>query len=318
MIKTIVISFLINFILTKIIIKSSSGLVNPIRKFTPQTSILKPKTSPFGGICIFISTLLVSLFTSNLNNAILLVPTVIIFILGLYDDANKLFSNSQHGITAKQKFFIQGVAGIVMCYLIFKFNLNFNTFNIIIPFYSIITITLPKFIAFLIIFFAFIGTINAVNLTDGLDGLAGKQSLLIFIFIAFFIIYTNSNIENLNSLVFIIIGALIAFLIFNSNPASIIMGDAGSMGIGALIATFFILLKIELIMPIICLIFFVEALSVIIQVIYFKITKGKRIFKMSPIHHHFQLTGIKEQKIVEIAFFITLILIILFISPFYV
>ena len=189
------------------------------------------------------------------------------------------------------------------------------------PFVGDMQITLPFFISVAISFFAFVGTINAVNLTDGLDGLAGKQIALVLAFI-FVITYlfdfnTTINLTNIKYLCLAFFGALLGFLVFNSNPASIFMGDSGSMGFGALIASIFILLKIELLLPIICLIFFLEALSVILQVIVFKATKGKkRLFKMSPFHHHLQLSGMKDQKITDVAFTLTFIIIIIFLGSF--
>jgi phospho-N-acetylmuramoyl-pentapeptide-transferase len=110
---------------------------------------------------------------------------------------------------------------------------------------------------------------------------------------------------------------MLAFSVFNSNPASIFMGDAGSMGLGSIIASFFIILKLELVLPFVGFVIFMEALSVIIQVIYFKKTGGGRIFKMSPLHHHYQLCGIKEQKIAEFAFLLTVVLSLIFISSFF-
>jgi UDP-N-acetylmuramyl pentapeptide phosphotransferase/UDP-N-acetylglucosamine-1-phosphate transferase len=121
----------------------------------------------------------------------------------------------------------------------------------------------------------------------------------------------------LKTIIIVFLGAIIAFLVFNSNPASIFMGDAGSMGLGSIIASFFIILKLELILPFVGFVIFMEALSVIIQVIYFKKTGGKRIFKMSPLHHHYQLCGMKEQKIAELAFLITIILSLIFITSFF-
>ena len=322
MIKLVFFGLLLNFLLTKIIIKLSKGIIHPTRDFVPKTENSKVKITPFGGICIFTSIILIASFYINLQSFLLLIPTLMMFALGLYDDLIKVISKSYNGVCAKMKFCIQVLASALLCFLVFLHNPNFNQFEIIIPFLGVYSFKMPLILAFLISFFAFVGTVNSVNLTDGLDGLAGKQILLIFLFIILLFYSpqfdTNDiNSNNLITIIFIGFGAVLSFLIFNSNPASIFMGDSGSMGLGAIIASFFIILRAELILPALCSIFFIEALSVILQVWYFKKTKGKRLFKMSPLHHHFQLSGFKEQKIVEVTFFITFIILILFISPLY-
>jgi phospho-N-acetylmuramoyl-pentapeptide-transferase len=305
-------SFVLTFILIKIIIHISGNIQNPVRSFVPKTEEEKQKINPFGGIAIFLSAFITAGIFLPFQSLILLLPSILMLILGLFDDLKKILSKSYHGISTKQKLFFQSLIAIFVCFLAFYYNPNFANFVIIIPFYGVIELKFPILLSFVIAFLAFNGTVNAMNLADGLDGLAGKQALitLVFLFLLLNVVFTD--ITHLKSIVLIFIGGIIAFLFFNSNPASIFMGDAGSMALGSLIASSFIFLRLELMLPFVCFVLFIEALSVIIQVVYFKITKGKRIFKMSPLHHHFQLSGLKEQKITEVAFLISVLLVILF------
>lgn len=294
---------------------------NPTRKFVPKTESNKTKVSPFGGISIFFASGIIIFFNVHFESLALLLPIFLMLVLGVADDLKKILSKKYHGVSAKLKFVIQTLITVLACYIGYYFNQNFNQYIIIIPFYGEVFFNLPLWLAFVISYFAFTGTVNAVNLTDGLDGLAGKQVLILLCF-ALTILYAidfkniNFNIQDLKIIIFCFIGAILAFLFFNSNPAKIFMGDGGSMMLGCLIATIFIILKIELMLIFVGFVIFMEALSVILQVIYFKLTNGKRIFKMSPLHHHFQLNGIKEQKITELAFFITIMICILFLTAY--
>jgi len=314
----LLVSFAITFILIKIAIKLSSKIYHPTRDDIPKTENIKTAISPFGGICMFVSSLILCFIYLDYKNFVFLVPSILMFLLGLYDDLEKLTSKKHNGITAKKKFFCQGVAGVIVCLIAFYYNPNFDEYKLIIPFWGVVDFKMPLVLSFVIPFCAFISTTNATNLTDGLDGLAGKQVLVVLIFIIFILHLVKFDVNiNLKEVIFIFIGTIIAFLTFNTSPASIFMGDSGSMFLGSLIASVFIVLKLELLLPFICFVFGVETLSVIIQVGYFKITKGRRFFKMSPIHHHFQLLGFKEEKITEVAFFITLLIALLFLTPFY-
>lgn len=312
--------FLCNFVLTRIAIGIFSKVRNPTRDYVPKTEGEKRKVSPFGGLCLFVSSIFTCFIFGGGFSLIFLIPTVLIFFLGFYDDIVKVLSDEYVGISARKKLFFQSLIAVLVCFLGTYYNPNFDEFKIIIPFYGIMAFKMPMFLSFFIVYFAFTGTVNAVNLTDGLDGLAGKQVLVILAFLLT-LLYSvkfnlNFNVSDLQVVLSAFFGGCLAFLCFNSNPASIFMGDAGSMGLGSLISTVFIFLKIELILPFICFVIFMEILSVIIQVCYFKLTNGKRLFKMSPIHHHFQLCGWKEQKITEVAFCLTIFLAVLFQSSF--
>ena len=322
--QILILSTLLTFVITFFTIQFARGVRNPIRSFVPQTTHDKVKVSPFGGVAMFFASFVVIvIFVKEFKSLLLLLPVFAMLLLGLADDLKKVFSKSYHGVSARFKFLIQSLITVFVCFLGVFFNPDFETFRFIIPFYGVVEFKLNLILAFLISYFAFAGTVNAVNLTDGLDGLAGKQVLVLLSFILtllYFVDFTGLkfNLADLKLILLSFIGALIGFLFFNSNPAKIFMGDAGSMGFGALLASILIMLKLELILPFVGFVIFMEALSVIMQVAYFKYTKGKRIFKMSPIHHHFQLSGVKEQKITELAFLITIMLALIFLTPFYV
>ena len=163
-----------------------------------------------------------------------------------------------------------------------------------------------KFLYGIFILLAFSGFTNATNLTDGVDGLlAGTFS---FILIGLFLITSNSDIRNLISIIF---SGICAFLYFNLPKAKIFMGDTGSLAIGSLFVSLLVILKLEVFLFIFGLVYVLETLSVMLQVGYFKYSKGKRIFKMAPLHHHFELSGWKENKVVTIFSLITLILCII-------
>ena len=156
-----------------------------------------------------------------------------------------------------------------------------------------------------VLFFAVIGTVNGVNFTDGLDGLASSVAVLVATFFTVVAIGTKSGIEPVTGAV---VGALLGFLLFNVYPASVFMGDTGSLALGGFVASAAYMLQMPLFIIIVGLIYLVEVLSVIIQVTYFKKTGGKRIFKMAPIHHHFELCGWSETRVVAVFSIITALL----------
>lgn len=309
-------SFILCFVVTFFTIKFSRKIQNHTRDYVPKTDAKKLNIGPFGGIAMFISACTISAtYIQDISSLILLIPTFGILILGFIDDLKKILLKNHVGISAKLKLFFQSVITILTCYFLFKINPNFENLKILIPFYGILDTRVPFFISFFISYFAIMGSINAVNLTDGLDGLAGKQVLLLLTFLVIIVLkvdffHIQYNMLDLSVILCAFIGSIIAFLCFNTSPATIIMGDAGSMALGCLVASIFTMLKLEITLIFVGFIIFMEALSVIMQVIYFKISNGKRIFKMSPIHHHFQLSGMKEQKITEVSFLIALILMI--------
>ena len=281
----------------------------PIRNDGPDTHYQKKGTPTFGGVLILFSIILSSiLWTSNFSNFnYILILTLILFgLIGFFDDFKKVkFGN---GISTKTKFLYQLLATLII-YIIIKYN-GFDLNNFSIPFLKNTSIELGYFY-FVLILLIVIGSTNATNLTDGLDGLVSMP--LIFVFLTFAIFaYVLGNINFSNYLLvnyingsgeIVIfctsaIGALLGFLWFNSSPASIFMGDTGSQSLGASLAVTSILLKQEIVLAVAGGLFVIETISVMLQVTYFKFSKGKRIFLMAPLHHHYEKKGLSEQKIV--------------------
>ena len=323
------IGFITAFILTlylmpKFITWAKTKATQPIYELAPQTHQQKAKTPTMGGIIFlgasFVALLLTMQFHIYTFTAIL---TMFLFMfIGFIDDKAKILGQSNHaGLTPKQKFTLQWIFAFLIASCLYF--CGFDT-NLYIPFYKH-----PLFDMgiFAIPFWALVivATTNSVNLTDGLDGLATVPSIFAFFSLAV-ILYLIGNFKfaeylflphlNVSELVIFattLIGALIGFLWFNAHPAEVFMGDSGSLTIGALIAVLAIFAKSEFLLIFIGFIFLLESISVILQVGSFKF-RQKRIFKMAPIHHHFELIGWAENKIIVrcwiISFIMNLIAII--------
>jgi phospho-N-acetylmuramoyl-pentapeptide-transferase len=313
MTNIILLSFVISLFLTNILINifRQSQVKQYILKESPETHLVKEGTPTMGGIAIIISVLFslliaVLFFKYNLSYNVLFVLFLLISFafIGLIDDLRKIKKQENKGISAKAKLFLQIIFASIFAGFFAVFN-DFSTIQNIQGSFQLVEIVLYYvFIVFLIV-----GTSNAVNLTDGLDGLATGLLIISFLGFAFFaFITTNASVLFLLA---ILIGSLFGFLWFNLNPAKIFMGDTGSLALGATLAGISILLDRELLLILLGFIFLIETLSVIIQVSYFRISKGKRIFKMSPIHHHFELSGWTENKIVTRFWIIGIIMLII-------
>lgn len=288
---------------------------------------LKQGTPTMGGLIIITSILFSMSVVGNFSNKFtifLFFMTIIFSSIGFYDDYLKL-TKSKKGLSGKKKLILQALMTFIVYIFIYKLGLVNNTidFSIINPFLkkSYLYIGLLPFLIFM--FFVIVGTSNAVNLTDGLDGLATSQLLIIsttLIFIAYAVgnyefssylnIYYVKEAGEIAVYLSALVGGLLGFLWYNFYPAEMFMGDIGSLTLGGLLGTIFILLKQELLLPIMGMIFIIEALSVIIQVYSYK-TRKKRIFLMAPIHHHFEKMGLRETKI-TIRFLIMTIIFCLF------
>ena len=281
----------------------------PIRSDGPSSHLSKKGTPTLGGVLILFSIILSTiLWTSNFSkfNYLLILTLIMFGFIGYYDDHQKLKLGK--GISSKIKFSLQLIFTVVLYFIILNLNLDIEHFNI--PFLKDSSINLGVFY-FPLILFIIIGSTNATNLTDGLDGLVSMP--LVFVFLTFAIFaYVIGNINYSDYLLVnyisgsgeivifctAAIGSLLGFLWFNSNPASIFMGDTGSQSLGASLAVSSILLKQEFVLAVAGGLFVIETLSVLIQVTYFKISKGKRVFLMAPLHHHYEKKGLNEQKIV--------------------
>ncbi|WP_156403085.1 phospho-N-acetylmuramoyl-pentapeptide-transferase [Apilactobacillus ozensis] len=292
---SLLISFILTFIfmpsLIKYFISKHEGQM--IREEGPKWHEKKSGTPTMGGllfiIAITISSLIVSLFNKTLNATIIVLIFILILygLLGMWDDSIKLFRRQNEGLKAWQKFLGQVVGALIFT---FVYAQHFPM-SIGIPFIGDWHLG-----AFYIIFIVFwlTGFSNAVNLADGLDGLVSGLSIIAFL--AYAIIACAQGQTDVMIFCISVVGALIAFLFYNHKPAKIFMGDMGSLALGGALAAVSILLHHELSLIWIGLVFVLETLSVIIQVASFKLT-GKRVFLMSPIHHHFEMLGWSEWKV---------------------
>ena len=307
MIYHILLAFVVTFIITVVLGKIGIPMLRSlhaqqsIREEGPESHQAKAGTPTMGGAFMMVALVIgVALFAPwNVGTGMLLFLTLGHCLLGFFDDFVKAVKKRNLGLTAKQKLLGQFILAAVFCYCITEIMVVPTTLWI-----PVVDIQLQLgwgyyVLAFLII----VGATNAVNLTDGLDGLAGGTSAVAAI--AFSVIglmavsMTNSiGAESVAYFGAIIAAVCLGFLVYNVNPAKVFMGDTGSLALGGAFAAMAILTKTELLLVVIGGIFVMEALSVIIQVISFK-TRGVRVFKMSPIHHHFELSGWAEQTVVN-------------------
>lgn len=275
-----------------------------VREDGPKSHLKKQGTPIMGGIMMII-VLVVILAFNAIKDHTLILPIVAVLgfgIVGFLDDYKKLVLKNTEGLSPKKKMF--GLFIVTAIFIVLYLNVfNLGT-DIIVP---VINQPISLSVGAFIFFTAFIllATTNAVNLTDGLDGLA---SGIVAIIMTFFTL-ASIKAQNTDMIIFgaSTVGTCIAFLIFNFHPAKVFMGDTGSLALGGAVASIAIILKMPLYLAIVALVCIIDTLSVIIQVIYFKITKGKRLFKMAPFHHHLELSGIKETKVVLIFWIITAI-----------
>lgn len=263
-----------------------------IREDGPQSHLSKSGTPVMGGILFLGLANLYFIFFSlqHLNVLIFLVLSNILFaFVGFLDDYIKVVKKQNLGLRAKQKIIGQFLAAGAVIFLLQDFGLQ----NWRLPF-SHYSLSLGMGMI-PILFFIIIGTVNSTNLTDGIDGLLGSVSLIVFLSYALL----SHRIGNHSALIFAMVmaSACAGFLVFNWHPAKVFMGDVGSLGIGGAVVGLSLMTKTMFFLPLMGFIYFAEAISVILQVISFKST-GKRIFKMAPLHHHFELCGWSEKKIV--------------------
>ena len=301
-----------------------------IRELGPEKHYEKKGTPTMGGILILAAVTFSCLCWGDFGNRYLWVMIFLIIsfgTLGFLDDFLKLKFNSSDGLSAKMKIFWQILfASIIVTYLYLSHSIP-QEISLYLPFLKDFALNLGIFFIFFSVF-VIIGTSNAVNLTDGLDGLAIMPSVMVagglgiiayisgnIIFAEYLNIVYLPGTEELLIICGTIIGAGIGFLRFNTYPAQIFMGDVGSLSLGAALGGMAVILRQEVILAIMGGVFVIEALSVIIQVTSFKLT-GKRVFKMSPIHHHFELSGWAEPKIIVRFWIITLILVLIALASF--
>ena len=319
-IKVLLMSFVASVVLGMITIPILKRLkVGQIeRDDGPQSHLKKQGTPTMGGIIMALVMVIMSVFlffsykSTEPEVAKKMIPLVFVTIgfgiVGFVDDFKKLVLKNTKGLKPMYKMFgLLIIAVIYTLYLTYYLKIGTDTYIPILKTY----ITLPIWLYVPFAIFVLLGTTNAVNLTDGIDGLSSSVTTIILTcLVAISIILGVKEISLVGT---ILIGACLGFLIFNLHPAKVFMGDTGSLLLGGAISGIALYLKMPLILVIIALIPIIETVSVMLQVVYFKKT-GKRMFKMAPIHHHFELNGWKEGKVVSVFSIITLILCIIGIS----
>jgi phospho-N-acetylmuramoyl-pentapeptide-transferase len=296
-----------------------------VRDDGPKSHLSKSGTPTMGGVLILISITISCLLWGDLQQDalwVVLLTTLAFGAVGFIDDYRKLILKNSKGLPGRWKFFWQSVIAILaITFLYFSKSLPVCS-NVTIPFFKSLFINVGVFFPVLA-YFVIVGSSNAVNLTDGLDGLAivpitmVAGALGVFAYAASNVIYAHylsipfaANTGEITIFCAAVVGAGLGFLWFNSYPAEIFMGDVGSLSLGASLGIISILVHQELVLLIMSGLFVMETLSVILQVLYFKSTGGKRLFKMAPLHHHFELKGWSEPKVI-VRFWIITVLFVL-------
>ena len=305
LIVSFVVTCILGFITIPILKKLKIGQV--VRDDGPQSHLKKTGTPTMGGIMILItvvaSSLVIGMKYSNMIPVALV--TLGFGLIGFIDDFKKLVLKTPKGLSPKLKMLgLLLVSGAFVAYLLMN---GFKT-DIYIPIIKTY-VMLPTWFFAIFTIFVMLACTNSLNLTDGLDGLAGGITAIIMLFFTYVAMaWGDVGLSTFSS---IVAGGTIGFLLFNLYPARVFMGDTGSLALGGAFCSVAIMLKLPLILIIVAGICVIEAISVILQVSYFKLTKGKRLFKMAPIHHHLELSGIKETIIVPSFWIITILLCIL-------
>ena len=303
--------FLIAFILTVILGKIILPILRKMkvgqneRLDGPRSHLRKQGTPTMGGIIIILSMVIVGFSFCIINKSYEILPVVLASLgfglVGLIDDFKKLVLKNTEGLNPKLK--MLGLLIISVIYVLYLVNYRNIGTDIGFP-YTDLKIVMPSWIYIIFTIVVMLGSTNAVNLTDGVDGLCGTVLGIITTFLA--IISYKLGATNLSTFSAIVSGSCFGFLIYNIHKAKIFMGDTGSLFLGGVISSVAIYLKNPFILVIIAIVPVIETLSVILQVLYFRRT-GKRILKMAPLHHHFELSGWRENKVVIIFGLVTLI-----------
>ena len=302
----IIVAFAISAVLGPVIIPFLRKLKfgQTVRDDGPQSHLKKNGTPTMGGLIFLISVILTScIYMKDYPQIIpILFVTVGYGVIGFLDDYIKIVLKRSEGLTPSQKMFGQILVTGVFAVYMYKFS--GISMEMIVPFFPGVTLDLG-FLTIPVMFLAVIGTVNGVNFTDGLDGLATSVTIMVAVFFGVVALGVGSGVRPITAAV---IGALLGFLLFNVHPASVFMGDTGSLALGGFVAATAYMLQMPIFILIVGLIYWIEILSVIIQVGYFKISHGKRIFRMAPIHHHFELGGWSETRVVAVFTITTAIL----------
>ncbi|HJD61419.1 MAG TPA: phospho-N-acetylmuramoyl-pentapeptide-transferase [Rickettsia endosymbiont of Columbicola hoogstraali] len=300
----------------------------PIRLDGPESHQAKAGTPTMGGIMIILSSCFSTLLLADLTNKyiwITLFGFISFGIIGFLDDYAKVTKNNHYGVNGKSKLLLQGIISLIVCILL-EYTIDSPSHMLNAPFFKSLSMDLGYLYIFFAIF-VIVGASNAVNLTDGLDGLATVPiaftagSFALISYLVGNLIYSNylqltylPNTGELTIFCASIVGSCLGFLWFNAQPAEVFMGDTGSLSLGGVLGIISVITKHEIVLGIVGGLFVIETISVIMQVYYFKATKGKRIFKMAPLHHHFEKSGWAESKVVIRFWIISLIFVLIGLS----
>ena len=300
--KSVYISLFLSFILTTAIapifipflLKLKVG--QTVRDDGPESHLKKNGTPTMGGIIILIGFIGGSvIFCSRYSNTIpIMLMTIGFGLIGFIDDYIKVVLKRSMGLRAWQKLLLQII--VTAIFAVYLTKVSAVNLLLRVPFTNGYMLDLSWF-SYVILFIAVLGTVNGANLTDGVDGLASSVTIVIAIYFAIIAVLENMGLEPTS---LALIGSLLGFLVFNCYPAKVFMGDTGSLALGGYVIATAYMLNMPLYVIIVAVIYLVENISVMLQVSYFKITKGKRLFKMAPIHHHFEKSGWSETKVVTV------------------
>lgn len=266
----------------------------------PTWHMSKSGTPTMGGVMFIGATALVcvlvgfeGMINGHYEHIFVLLFAMVFGFIGFLDDWQKLRKKQNLGLTAKSKFLLQLAAALV--FVIIMRNIGYVNTELYIPFFRT-TISIPEWLYFIFAAFVIVGTVNAVNITDGIDGLASGTSIPVFLFFVVITFAWGQEYLHLGIFASGMVGGLLGFLVYNFNPAKVFMGDTGSLFLGGAVAAMAFAYDMPLILITLGIVFIIETLSDIIQVCYFKLTHGKRIFKMAPFHHHLEMGGWTGKK----------------------
>ncbi|MET0104804.1 MAG: phospho-N-acetylmuramoyl-pentapeptide-transferase [Sedimenticola sp.] len=319
----LVISFLVGPMMIRRLTKHQIG--QTVRDDGPQTHLSKAGTPTMGGALLLVAVAISTLLWSDLSNRyvwITLGVTLLFGVIGFYDDYKKLVLQDPRGLAARYKYFWQSVVGLGAAYALYMTAVVPAETQLIIPFFKDIVFDMgPWFV--LLTYFVIVGSSNAVNLTDGLDGLAIMPTVLVAGALGIFA-YASGHAQISNYLLIphlsgvgeivifcgALVGAGLGFLWFNAYPAQVFMGDVGALALGAALGVVAVVVRQELVLVIMGGVFVMETISVMLQVASFKLT-GRRIFRMAPLHHHFELKGWPEPRVIVRFWIVTVILVLI-------
>ena len=271
-----------------------------IKSNGPTWHMSKTGTPTMGGVMFITAVMFVCLTVGfdgvlhgDLVHIFVLMFSLVIGAICFLDDWEKLKKKQNLGLTPKMKFLLQLAAALV--FVLLMREIGFVTSDLYIPFFNV-TVYMPEWLYFIFAAFVIVGTVNAVNITDGIDGLAAGTSIPVFVFFVAVSILWGENYLELGIFASGMVGGLMGFLVYNFNPAKVFMGDTGSLFLGGAVAALAFAYDMPLILATLGIIYILETLSDIIQVSYFKLTHGKRVFKMAPLHHHLEMGGWTGKK----------------------